>query len=121
MCRAVILGPNLMCNKCYLLAQYSITQYLSAKTSLIQLHYGYAVTVTAVRGLIPPIDQMFNDQPTMLSALFGGVSQYKELPNDTSADSYLVPASKTLLPLAKRLRKCENCKDYFCLYYFVQF
>ena len=41
-----------------------------------QWRYGHTVIVTAVWGLIPPADQVLNDQPTMLKVPFGGMSQH---------------------------------------------
>ena len=43
---------------------------------MIQWHYGHAVIVTAVWGLIPPANQVLNDQLTTLKVPFGVVSQH---------------------------------------------
>ena len=67
-----------MCSKCYILVQCNIILWLIITTGLSQWHYGHAVIVTVIWGLLPPTDQVLNDQPTTLSVLFGGVSQHMQ-------------------------------------------
>ena len=54
----------------------NITQWLIATNGLRQWRYGHVVIVTEVWGSIPPANQVLNDQPTTLKALFYGVCQH---------------------------------------------
>ena len=68
MCRAVILVPNLTCNKYHTLIQCNTTQWLIVTTGLSPWHYGHAIIVTAVWGSIRLANHVLNDQPTTLRA-----------------------------------------------------
>ena len=54
-------------------------------------------------------------------SLPGWCSMYKEPPNNTSDDSFLIPVGRTLLPLVKIQVKSKNYHKYFYLPYFTKF